>query len=124
MIRRIGLAACALVLLAVTGAAAQQVITGTVVRMDPAAGVVALDNGQMYRATPQTVFLVNNQPTNFSMISPGTPVIVQSAQPVYYQDGRYIVMTQPAPAGTVVAAPAPVANAYEVSGVVKYADAT
>jgi hypothetical protein len=78
----------------------------------------------MYQATPQTVFVVNNQPATFATIAPGTPVVVQYAQPVFYRDGHYVV-TQRAPAGTVVAAPVPVATAgpYEVSGVVKYADA-
>lgn len=120
---RVGLTACALVLLAVTAVAAQQVVTGTVVRIDQPARVVVLDTGQMYQATPQTVFLVNNQPTTFATIAPGTPVVVQYGQPVVYREGRYVVMTQPAPAGTVVAAPAPMAGVYEVSGVVKYADA-
>jgi len=133
MIRRVGLAACALVMLAVTTVSAQQVISGTVVRLDPSANVVILDNGQMYQATPQTVFLVNNQPTNFATIAPGTPVVVQYGQPVLYRDGRYVVMTQPAPAttvitpapaGTVVMAPVPTTSRYEVSGVVKYSDAT
>jgi hypothetical protein len=123
MIGRVGLTACALVLLAVTAVTAQQVVTGTVVRIDQPARVVVLDNGQMYQAMPQTVFLVNNQPTSFATIAPGTPVVVQYGQPVVYREGRYVVMTQPAPAGTVVAAPAPMAGVYEVSGVVRYADA-
>ena len=123
MIRRVGLAACAIVLLAVTTVAAQQVVSGTVVRVDPTHSIVVLDNGQMYQATPQTVFIVNNQPTNFATIAPGTPVVLQHGRPVVLRDGRYVVMTQPA--GTVVAAPAPVVtNApYEISGVVKYVDA-
>ena len=122
MIRRVGLAVSALVLLTVTTVAAQHVVTGTVVRVDPTHSVVVLDNGQMYQATPQTVFIVNNQPATFTNIAPGTPVVVQHGQPVMYRDGRYVVMTQPA--GTVVTAPAPVATTapYEVSGVVKYAD--
>jgi hypothetical protein len=121
MIRRIGLTACALVLLAVTVVAAQQVVTGTVVRIDQPAGVVVLDNGQMYQATPQTVFLVNNQPSHLTALAPGTPVVVHYGQPVMVRDGRYVVMTHPAPAGTVVH-PAPTAGVFEVSGVVKYAD--
>ena len=141
MLRRVGLTACALVLLGITTAAAQQVVTGTVVRIDPTASVVVLDNGTMYQTTPQTVFLVNNQPTNFATLAPGTPVIVQYGQPVLYRDGRYVVMAQPAPT-TVVAQPAPTTvvtpapgarvvmtpvrtadGLYEVSGVVKYSDA-
>jgi len=124
MIRRVGLTACALVLLAVTAVTAQQVVTGTVVRIDQPAGVVVLDNGLMYQTTPQTVFLVNNQPTAFTTIAPGTPVVVQYAQPVVFREGRYVVMAQPAPAATtVVTAPPPTAGVYEISGVVRYVDA-
>jgi len=119
MIGRVGLVACALVLLAVTGVAAQQVVTGTVVRIDQPASVVILDSGQMYRATPQTVFLVNDRPTTFAAIQPGTRVVFHSAQPVMYREGQYIVMTQPAP---VVAVPS--AGAYEVSGVVRWVGAS
>jgi hypothetical protein len=128
MIRRILVIACTAVALAATAVSAQHVVTGTVVRIDQPAGVVVLDNGQMYQATPQTVFLVNNQPTNFGTIAPGMPVVVQQGQPVVLRDGRYVVLAPAAPAGTVVTqAPAPVvaapvASAYEVSGVVKYAD--
>jgi len=111
--RRVGLAACAFVLLAVTTVSAQQVITGTVVRIDQPARVVVLDNGQMYRATPQTVFLVNNQPMTFGTIQPGTPVIVQYGEPVVYREGRYVVMSQTAPASGV----------FEISGVVRWVGA-
>ena len=113
MIRWIGLTACALLMLAVTAVTAQQVVTGTVVRIDQPAGVVVLDNGQMYQTTPQTLYYVNNQPATFATLAPGTPVVVQHGQPVMYRDGRYVVMTHPAPASGV----------FEVSGVVKYADA-
>jgi hypothetical protein len=87
----------------------------------------------MYQATPHTVFLVNNQPTNFGALAPGTPIVVQYGQPVVYREGGYVVVTQappaavaPAPGTHVVTAPGPVRAAdgmYEVSGVVKYADA-
>ena len=132
--RRLGLAVVVLVLLGVSGVAAQQVVTGTVVsgtvvRIDQPAGVVVLDSGQMYRATPQTVFLVNNRPMSFTTIQPGTPVVVQYAQPVMYRDGQYVLLSSPAtssvvtaPATPVVAAPAPLpaAGVYEVSGVVRW----
>lgn len=133
MIRRIGFVTSALVLLAFTTVFAQQVVTGTVVRLDPAANVVMLDNGMMYQVTPQTLFLVNNQPTNFAAIAPGMPVVVQYGQPVMFRDGRYVAMAPPAPATTVVV-PAPATTVmaaqpmrtadgtYEISGVVKYSD--
>jgi hypothetical protein len=119
MIGRVGLVACALVLLAVTGVAAQQVVTGTVVRIDPPANVIVLDNGQMFRATRETVFLVNDRPATFATIQPGTRVVLQSPQPVVYREGQYVVMTQPAP---VVAVPS--AGTYEVSGVVRWVGAS
>jgi hypothetical protein len=123
MIRRILFTACAVLALATTVATAQQAVTGTVVRIDQPAGVIVLDNGQMYQATPQTVFLVNNQPTAFATIAPGTPVMVQHAQPVAVRDGRYVVLAPGAPVGTVVTPPPVVATSpFEVSGVVKYAD--
>lgn len=112
MLGRIGFTACALMLLAVTSVSAQQVITGTVVRIDQPSSVVILDNGQMYQVTPQTVFLLNNQPTNFSAIAPGAPVVVQYGQPVMYRDGRYVVMMQPAPSAPN--------SPYEISGVVRW----
>ena len=108
MIRRIGLAACALTLLALTGVSAQQVVTGTVVRIDQPAGVVVLDNGQMYQTTAQTVMLVDSHPAAITTLAPGTRVVLQSAQPVVYRDGRYVVMTRPVP------------TSHEVSGVVRW----
>jgi len=118
MIRWSGLTACALLLLlAATAVTAQQVVTGTVVRIDQPAGVVVLDNGAMYQTTPQTVFPVDNRPAAFTTLAPGTPVAVQYAQPVVFREGRYVVMTHSA-----ATAPLPAAGAYEVGGVVKYAD--
>jgi hypothetical protein len=108
MLGRVGLTACAFTLLAVTGVLAQQVVTGTAVRIDQPAGVVILDNGQMYQTTPQTVILVNSQPTTIGAIAPGTPVVLQSAQTVAYRDGRYVVVAPPAH------------TPYEVSGLVRW----
>ncbi|MBM4440895.1 MAG: hypothetical protein FJ027_10770 [Candidatus Rokubacteria bacterium] len=67
-----------------------------------------LDSGQMYQMTPQTVVIVNGTPTPMTALAPGTPVMLQSAQPVYYSDGRYVVVTQPG------------SDPYEVSGVVRW----
>ena len=113
MMRRIGITAGALVLLAVTSVSAQQFTTGRVARVDHPAGVVVLDNGQMYQAAANTVFLVNNQPVNWATLAPGTPVVVQNGRQVVYPDGRYVLVTQP-PAG----APN---SAHEISGVVRWA---
>jgi len=142
MIRRVGVAVCALVLLAVSNVAAQQIVTGTVVRIDQPANVVMLDNGQMYRATPQTVFLVNDRPATFTTIQPGTRIVFHSAQPVAFRNGQYVLVTdqapvvaqpvvvQPAPvaAQPVIVQPAPVAAVptavFEISGVVRYVGAS
>jgi hypothetical protein len=112
MMRRIGITAGALVLLAVTSVSAQQFVTGRVARVDQAAGVVVLDNGQMYQATPNTMFLVNNQPANWATLAPGTPVVVHNGQQVMYPDGRYVLATQQ---------PATWPNSpHEISGVVRW----
>ena len=112
MMRRIGITASALVLLAVTSVAAQQFVTGRVERVDQRAGVVILDNGQMYQAAPNTVFLVNNQPAHWVTLAPGTPVVVQHGQQVMYPDARYAVVTEQ---------PATWPNSpYEISGIVRW----
>ena len=113
MIGRISLAVCALSLTALTGVSAQQVVTGTVVRIDHAAGVVVLDSDRMYQTTPQTVVIVNGQPGTLTTLPAGTQVMLQSAEPVIYRDGRY-VMTNRLVAG----------SPYEVSGVVRWMGAS
>lgn len=84
--------AVALVVLGVATAATAQVAmeSGTVVRIDPQSSVVMLDDGRMFRVTPQTVFLVDNRPAPFPTLRPGERVVIQSAEPVMYRDGRYV----------------------------------
>jgi hypothetical protein len=106
---RIAVFATALVLGTAIYAAAQVAVqpgTGTIVRIDPQSSVVMLDDGRMYRVTPSTVFLVDNRPATFATLRPGERVVIQSAEPVVYREGRYFtVQSQPPP--TVVAAPPP-----------------
>ena len=112
MMRRIGITAGALVLLAVTSVSAQPFVTGRVARVDQPARVVVLDNDQMYQAAPNTVFLVNNQPVHWTTLAPGTPVVVHNGQQVRYPEGRHLVVTQQ---------PATWPNSpYEISGVVRW----
>jgi hypothetical protein len=107
-----GITAGALLLLAVTSVSAQQFATGRVSRIDHPAGVVVLDNGQMYQAAPNTVFLVDNQPVNWATLTPGTPVVVHNGQLVMYPDGRQVLATQQ---------PGTWPNtSYEISGVVRW----
>ena len=112
MMRRIAITAGAVALLAVTTVSAQQFVTGRVARVDQPARVVVLDDGQMYQAAPNTVFLVNNQPVDWTALAPGTPVMVQNGQQVMYSDGRYVVVTRQPATGPN--------SPYEISGVVRW----
>src|SRR5919204_5282477 len=76
---------------------AQSIDTGTVVRIDPQASVVTLEDGRMYRVTSSTVFLVENRPTQFTMLRPGERVAIQAGEPVIFREGRYIALPAPAP---------------------------
>src|SRR5260370_14697835 len=81
---------------------------GTIVRIDPQSSVVMLDDGRMYRVTPSTVLLVDNRPAAFTALRPGERVIIQSAEPVIYREGRYVTV-QAAPPATVVVPQPPAA---------------
>jgi hypothetical protein len=109
---RIAIFALTLVLGVAAFASAQTVVQpGTVVRIDPQSSVVMLDDGRIYRVTPSTVFLVDNRPAAFTMLRPGHQVVIQSAEPVVYQNGQYVVVApvapQARPAPVVVQAPPP-----------------
>jgi hypothetical protein len=97
--------ACALVLAVVTSVAAQQVITGTVARVDPAAGTVVLDDGRMFLTTGEV--MVDDRPMPLASLRPGTRVTLRETGPVTLQSGRYVVRAEPAPAEPVVMAPPP-----------------
>jgi hypothetical protein len=110
---RIALFAVVLLLGAAAVASALTYESGTVVRIDPNSSVVMLEDGRMYRVTPNTVFMVDNRPAAFTMLRPGDRVVIRSAEPVAYREGRYVVLpsapavvTQ-APPPVVVQAPAP-----------------
>ena len=108
--RKIATAVTALVLLAVTSAAAQQVYTGTVLRIDPAAGVIVFHDGRMFQTTADTVLITNNQRTTLHSLNQGSHVTVYSAQPVALRDGRYVLMSESGArvaTGTTVIVPPP-----------------
>lgn len=96
----VGILTGGLLLGAVTVAAAQTE-SGVVVRTDPTAHVVVLDDGRMYRVTPNTVFVVENRATPFAALRPGQRVIVQSGEVVVVRDGQYVALA-PAPSASVV----------------------
>jgi preprotein translocase subunit YajC len=82
--------------------------TGTVVRIDPQSKVVILDDGRMYRVTPDTVLVVENQRAPITALSPGQRVVIQSGEVVALQNGQYVAVRAPA---VVAPAPAVVAQA-------------
>jgi hypothetical protein len=105
----LGSVAGVLLLGAATVASAQSLETGTVVRIDPQSRVVILDDGRMYRVTPNTVLLVDNQRAQLTTLAPGQRVVIQSGEVVALQNGQYVTTqgaTVVTPAPTVVA-PAP-----------------
>jgi hypothetical protein len=121
---RIGALVAALVLGLVSTVAAQVappavqgaplIDTGTVVRIDPQASVVMLEDGRMYRVTPNTVFLVDNRPAQFATLRPGERIAIQAGEPVIYREGRYIAMQPVAPPPVVTQAPPPAVYAPAV----------
>ncbi|HEV8639990.1 MAG TPA: hypothetical protein VGV13_02715 [Methylomirabilota bacterium] len=122
MIRRISLTACALVLGLTLAAGADEVITGTVVRVDENAGVIVLDDARMYRVADGDAVLVDIRTMELREIKPGARVVIRSGQPVEYRDGQYVVITQPglAPSttATIVTPPPPPAPIVLTEGVV------
>jgi hypothetical protein len=97
--------AAALLLGTVAVAMAQSIESGTVVRVDPQSRVVVLDDGRMYRVTPNTVLIVENQPAPFTALVPGQRVAIQSGEVVALRGGQYVAVS---PAPPVVAQAPPV----------------
>ncbi len=95
----VGIVAAAL-LLATVAVASAQVETGTVVRVDPQWNVVVLEDGRMYRVTPNTLLVVDNQPAHLTALAPGQRVLIQSGEVVILRNGQYVAV---APAPPVVA---------------------
>lgn len=77
MTRRITFIACSLVLALAAGAMAQEVIRGTVVRIDQPAGVIMLDDGRMVQAGTGTTILVGERPMALADVQPGARVVIR-----------------------------------------------
>jgi hypothetical protein len=105
MPRRIGMLMCTLVLLAATTVLAQTMVVtdqnGRLVRFDTAANVVVLEDGRMFRVTPQTVILVDEKPVTLTTLQPGQHVVIRSGEAVLLKDGRYVTAAVAAPAAVV-----------------------
>lgn len=82
-----------LVLAITTTAFAQTTVevSGRVVRVDPGAHVVVLDNNQAFRVTPNTVLLINNQPVSLGTLQPGQTVVIRSGEAVALQPSQLAV---------------------------------
>ena len=76
-------------------------VSGTVVRVDEPNRVVVLDDGRMYRVTGDQAIVVDNRPVVIGAVRPGTRVVMNSAAPVYYQNGQYVIVPAAAPVGAV-----------------------
>jgi hypothetical protein len=81
--------------------------SGTVVRVDPQSSVVMLDDGRMYRVTPDTVVMIDDRPATFTTLRAGDRVMIQSGEPVVYRDGQYFALPPIPPAPPAVVAQAP-----------------
>jgi preprotein translocase subunit YajC len=117
----IGFVTAALLLGTVAVASAQSIESGTVIRVDPRSRVVVLDDGRMYRVTPNTVLVVDNRPAPITALVPGQRVVIQSGEVVALSGGQYVavnppaaVVTQPAPGAVVAQAPPAPATAVPV----------
>src|SRR5688572_369763 len=75
-------------------------ITGTVVRVDPGANVVVMDDGRMYQVVGDSTVFIDNQPTRVTTVRPGSRVVLRSPRPVTFRDGQYVVVQQSGPGGT------------------------
>ena len=74
---------------------------GTILRIDPPSRVIVLEDGRMYRAVAGSSFRTDDGPVTFTGLRPGTRVVVESAEPVIYRQGRYIALPAVAPAPEV-----------------------
>jgi len=93
-LRRFVILAVAAALTFTTGLAVQAGESkGKVMKLDPAANVVVLEDGSMYRVIPNTVIMVEEKPVKFETLQPGAMVVIRSGEAVQLRDGQYIVIS-------------------------------
>lgn len=105
MYKRVGTLVAALTLAVSTIASAQTTTidaTGRVVRIDPGAQMIILDNNQAFRVTPNTVLFVDNRPVPFATLQPGQSVVIRSGQAVTMTPSAAVTTQSPANTTTVV----------------------
>ena len=99
--RNLAVAAVAFALTLTTGLAVEAGGgQGKVLRIDPAANVVVLEDGTMYRMVPDTVILVEEKPVTFDALEPGILVVIRSGEAVQMKDGQYIIISPSASPAT------------------------
>ena len=91
-LRNLAIAAVAFALTLTTGLAVEAG-QGKVLKIDPAANVVVLEDGTMYRMVPDTVILVEDKPVTFDALEPGILVVIRSGESVQLKDGQYIIIS-------------------------------
>lgn len=116
MALRVSALVCALALLVGSAAWAQSSPSdtrGVVLRVDPQANVIVLDNGRMYRTTATSVVYVDSQPITFSQLRPGQVVMIRGGEAVALENGQYVAVpvaasppTSPAPSVVIATPPA------------------
>ena len=77
-------------------------VTGTVVRVDPGANVIVMEDGRMYQVVGDSMVFIDNQPARVTTVRPGSKVVLRSARPVTFREGQYVIVQQPGPGGTTV----------------------
>ena len=69
---------------------------GVVTRVDAPQRVIVMSDGRMYQVPANSTVYVNGQPVAYTAVQPGSHVVLNNAQLVDLQDGRYVVAQQPA----------------------------
>jgi len=103
MYKIIGTFLTALVLTLSTAAFGQTV--GRVVRIDPGAQLIILDNNQAFRVTPNTVLFVDNRPVALGTLQPGQSVVIRAGESVTMLPSAPVTAQVPSQPTTVITAP-------------------
>jgi hypothetical protein len=120
MFKSVGLITAVLALLLASGGSAQPVTArvdqqGRIIRLDPQANVIVLDDGRMVRTTPDTVILIDDRPVQYGALEPGATVVVRSGEVVVLRDGHYVTLAESGPAGVTATPGAATAGAPVVA---------
>src|SRR2546425_3860103 len=100
---KIAILSAGLALTLVTGTlAAAADVTGRVLRVDPGAQVIVLDDNRAYRLTPNTVVLIDDRPVALGGLQPGQTVVIRSGEPLTVAPSDSPPTVQAPPGSTIV----------------------